>query len=282
MTIGCIIQARTTSTRLPKKIVKPLEFDKEHLILEEVILRVKKSTLVDSIIIGTTQNKEDECIELVSKKSEVECFRGSEHDVLSRYYEAAVKFNLDIVIRITSDCPFIDPEVMDELIRLFKNGNYDYASNTINRTYPHGLDCEIFSMKALEKAYNEAKDSIFREHVTNYMYMHPKVFKIGSLELPAPFNYSDLRITVDTEADYIVACIIYEKLKLKKSTSYKDIVEIYNEYPYIALINKNIVQKKQLNSIEEKIKEGIRVLELQDLEDVAEILKQYRREMKND
>ena len=141
--IGVIIQARMSSTRLPNKIMLNLV---EKPVLWHVIERCKKAK-VDEVIIATSKNKENNVIEEFCKQYEVSYFRGSENDVLKRYYDTAKKFNLDIIIRITSDCPLISPEIIDNLINEFNYGKADYISNVSNRSYPRGLDVEIFSLK---------------------------------------------------------------------------------------------------------------------------------------
>lgn len=271
MKIGCIIQARTTSSRLPGKVLRTIDFETKQTILEEVIRRVKLSNKIDKIIIATTKNRSDDEIVEIAKRENIGWYRGSEEDVLSRFYYAAEENALDYIIRITSDCPFIDPHVIDDLIELYKEGNYDYASNCINRTFPHGLDCEMFSFEAFKKVKVIAKDKYYREHVTSYFYLNPQEYKIGSLELLNE-NYSDIRVTVDTKQDYATACVLKSYL-CEGMESYKDIVKIYMEKPYIKIINDNILQKKQYASVIEECKDAINLLELQELNEAADIIR---------
>ncbi|HBQ25201.1 MAG TPA: acylneuraminate cytidylyltransferase, partial [Syntrophomonas sp.] len=163
-----IVQARMTSTRLPGKVLKEV-LGKP--LLEYQIERLRQVRLADELVIATTTNDTDQPIVELCEHLGGAYYRGSEEDVLSRYYEAATQFKADAVVRVTSDCSLIDPGVMDEVIGLYINNrdNYDYVSNTLERTYPRGLDTEVFSMAALEKAYKEAGEQPDREHVTLFM-----------------------------------------------------------------------------------------------------------------
>ena len=269
--LGCIVQARTTSSRLPNKVLKTLDFQRGTSILEQIISHLKEVKGLDSIIIATTINRTDDKIETVAAKTGVECFRGSESDVLERYDQAATEFGLDTIIRITSDCPFIDPGVINDLIASYKENEFDYVSNGQNRTYPHGLDCEIFSFAALERAYIEGKDDFFREHVTTYIYSHPENFKIGSLELEEE-NYSHIRITVDTKEDYILACILYDYLKERNNFSFQEIVSIFQEKPFLRWVNEGSLQKKKYESYAEELETALEIMRLQEMPYTCEII----------
>ena len=269
--LGCIVQARMTSSRLPGKVLKTLDYTTGKSILEQVIERLKLVEEIDEIIIATTINADDEPIVAHAEKAGVGSFRGSEHDVLERYYKAAEHYDLDTVIRITSDCPFIDPEVIADLIETYKAGDYDYVSNGQNRTFPHGLDCEIFSFDALKTAYDVSEDKFYREHVTTYIYNHRDQFKIGSLELKGE-DFSGMRITVDTESDYVVACLISDSLGSKGTYSFRDIVKLYEEKPFLSLINKDIVQKKKYDTLDEELKAAAGILRLQELNNAVAVL----------
>ena len=220
---------------------------------------------------ATTENGSDDEIVEVAAKSGITCFRGSEHDVLSRYHLAAKKSGLDTVIRITSDCPYIDPHVIEDLIELYDDGGYDYASNCIKRTFPHGIDCEIFSFDALDKVNSIADEKFYREHVTSYFYTHPEEFSLGSLYLEDE-DFSDVRITVDTKQDYALACVLKENLKPGRE-SFREIIAVFEEKPYIKFINEDMVQKRRYESVEEELEAAIEILEKQELMKSAEILK---------
>lgn len=206
--IVCIIQARTGSTRLPRKVLKQI-LGKPMLSLQ--LERVKKSKLIDLVIVATTTKKEDDSIVVLTKDMGVDCFRGSEDDVLDRYYHAAKKGGADIVIRLMADCPLSDPGVIDETIEYFlKNKNkIDYTSKPIN--YPEGLDVEIFSFEALEHAWKEAVLPSEREHVTPYIYNHPEIFDIQILK-GCKDDLSMMHWSVDTLEDFKFVTKIFEKL----------------------------------------------------------------------
>lgn len=244
MKITAIIQARSGSTRLPEKIFKEL-FGKP--ILWHVHNRVQQSKLISQIIIATTTLREDDKVEAFCSSNKFLFYRGSSDDVLSRYYEASRKFNADVIIRITSDCPVIDPVVLDKMIeeylKEFKANKIDYLSNTIHRTFPRGLDVEIFSMDVLEKIFNEAREHFEREHVTPYIYQHPEIFKIKNFENDK--DLSSLRLTVDTNEDFELIEKIYAALYSEdKIFLLEDIVQLFEREPELANINRFIEQKK--------------------------------------
>jgi len=194
MDIVAIIQARMGSTRLPGKVLMDL-FGKT--VLEHVIDRVKICPLVDKIVVATTTLPIDDVIVQECARINIHTFRGSSEDVLSRYYGAAKESGADIIIRVTSDCPLFDPDVLTNMLERF---NVDYLSNTIKRTFPKGLDAEIFTMSTLERAHIEATDDYDREHVTPYIYNNPDKFVLSSFE--DVNDNSNQRLTLDTPEDW--------------------------------------------------------------------------------
>ncbi|WP_270852647.1 glycosyltransferase family protein [Fusobacterium varium] len=276
MNIVCIIQARTTSSRLPNKVLLNLPYNGNKTVLEQVINRVKESKYINKIVVATTINEIDNKIEKLCKSLQIGCFRGSEDNVLSRYYEAATKYKTDLVVRITSDCPCIDPEILDELIEKHLNEENDYTSNSLVRTFPHGLDCEIFSYKILKEAYENAKEKFEFEHVTPYIYKTNKnKYKIGQLLLNKNKEYSKIRITLDTKEDYILLCEVYDNLySNNKYFNCEDIIDLFEEKKWFYLINNSIEQKRVCNSLEEEIEEAIKLLNKQDLNRVEKYLKE--------
>jgi len=274
MKIAAIIQARMSSTRLPGKVLKELPFNSGITCLEQVIRRLKKSKKLNGIIIATTEEKEDDNIIGIAKKENVKYFRGSKENVLSRYYLTAKENNIDIIVRVTSDCPCIDPDIIDLAIDAHINKMADYTSNTLTRTYPHGLDVEIFNFSTLEEVYRKANKDYEKEHVTPYIYKNPQIFKINEIKAPKELYAPDIRITLDTEEDYALLCAVYDYLYSKNSyfNAY-EIVNLFKEKPWLKLINKKVVQKKIFNTLEEELKEAIRVLSLQDLKKARDFLK---------
>ena len=194
--IGCIIQARVNSTRFPKKILQNL--DGKKCVLDYVINQVKNSKKIDQIIIATTSLKDDDIVIDISEKNDCQVFRGDEDDVLDRYFQCARKFELDAIVRITSDCPLIDPQIIDQVIGEFESGSFDYVTNTFPRTYPKGLDVEVFSYSILERMCKDAKLPSEREHVTQFILNHDE-FRIGNVEYEN--DLSQLRWTLDQKED---------------------------------------------------------------------------------
>jgi spore coat polysaccharide biosynthesis protein SpsF len=243
MNIAVIIQARFGSTRLPGKIVKLISGKP---LLWHVWNRLTHSKMINDIIIATTTNSEDDQIESFCTENNIHFNRGSVEDVLSRYYETAIIFNVDIIIRITSDCPVIDPVILDDMINFFivENSKYklDYLSNTFERTFPRGLDVEIFSFESLQKSFTEAKEMYEREHVTPYIYKHPEIFTIKNF-----FNekdYSFHRWTVDTIDDLELIKEIYNSLYDENNIFLtKDILRLFDIRPELIKINQTVKQK---------------------------------------
>lgn len=239
--IIAIIQARMGSTRLPRKVMKKI-LGKE-VILHDID-RLKQIKNLDKIVVATTTKKEDDIIveTIENYNSSIGIFRGSENDVLDRYYKAAREFDANIIVRITSDCPLIDPRVSNKVIEVFLNNNLDYCSNGLKQTYPRGLDTEVFSFEALEKSWKEAKENYQREHVTPYIYGHPEKFKL--LNVSNYKNLSHLRWTLDTIEDFNFINEIYKKLYNENKIFYmEDVLKILKNKPKLVKINKHIKQK---------------------------------------
>lgn len=245
MKIGAIIQARMGSTRLTGKVMKDLE---GKTVLEHVIDRVRQSKMIDEIIIATSTHDRDNVIETEALRCGVKVFRGSEEDVLSRYYYAATENGLDVVVRITSDCPLIDSKVLDEVIECYVNNDYDIVSNAgsdlSKRTYPRGLDTEVFSFNVLKNAFTNAKENYQREHVTPYIYEN----SIGVYYYKNDIDYSRNRWTLDTDEDFKLISEIYKHLYRGKHDFYlSDIVKLFEVKPELFNINAHIEQKKLNN-----------------------------------
>lgn len=242
MKIVAIIQARMGSTRLPGKVMK-LILDKPVILWD--IDRVSLSKLIDEVVIALPDGGENDIIVATVKKynDEIIITRGSEDNVLERYYHAAVQANAEVVVRITSDCPLIDPVVADSVIDFFLNNDCDYCSNTLVQTYPRGLDTEVFSFSALERAYNEAKEEYEKEHVTPYILENPDKFRL--FNVPNNTDLSHFRWTLDTQEDFEFIKAVYEKIYPKKQHFLmNDVLDLLNKEPDLIEINKNVEQKK--------------------------------------
>lgn len=273
MKIGAIIQARTSSSRFPKKVLQPMPYGSGICVLQQDIRRVKKSKLLDGVIIATTINQEDEEIVEVAIKENVPYFRGSLDNVLERYYQAAVEFKLDIIIRITSDCPCVDWNIIDKVIESHLNSDADYTSNSLIESFPRGIDCEVINFEVLEKAYLNASEKYEKEHVTPYIYKsHPEDFKIN--KYVGNEDNSDIRITLDTPQDYALLCVIYDNLYHENNFfTLNDILELFNKKPWIKYINEEVIQKKVCNNLNEELVEAMNLCAVQDLDRAKNFIK---------
>ncbi len=237
--IAAIIQARMGSTRLPGKIMLPLA---GRSVLSHVVERVKRVKGIDTIIVATTTLPEDDALEAFCHAEGYACFRGSADDVLSRYYEAARTVGATGIIRITSDCPLIDPDTIERCIKQYQSGEYDYVSSFVpdERTFPRGLDTEIFSFAALERANSSAKEKYEREHVTPYIWENKKgEFNIGPmLRAMPPYDRADVRLTLDYPEDYELLKQLYDRFYVKeKLVSVPEVLKYLSEHPEIPAIN---------------------------------------------
>ena len=275
MKIGAIIQARTSSSRFPKKVLKSLPYGSDICVLQQDIRRVRQSKLLDEVIIATTVNSDDDEIVEVAIKEDAPYYRGSLDNVLERYYEAALKFELDIVVRITSDCPCVDWTTIDDIIQSHIDSDAEYTSNTLLETFPRGIDCEVFNFDVLKEAYLNASEKYEKEHVTPYIYKtNPDKFQIN--KYVSSNDYSDIRITLDTPQDYAVLCVIYDNLYENDNFfTLVDILELFDKKPWIKYINEDIIQKKVFNSLSEELTEAIYLCERQDLDKAKEFIKNH-------
>lgn len=241
MKVVAIIQARMGSTRLPGKVMK-------EILGKPVILwdldRISLSKLVDEIVVAIPYGEENDVIvDMINEYNDkIVTIRGSEDDVLDRYYQAAVQTNADIVVRITSDCPLIDPVVIDNVIEHFLDNNCDYCSNSLTRTYPRGLDTEVFSFKVLGEVWNKAKKDYEREHVTPYIIENMDKFKL--LNVANDIDFSHLRWTLDTKDDFEFISAVYKRIYPKKQLFLMDdVLELLDREPELVEINMHIEQK---------------------------------------
>lgn len=227
------IQARMGSTRLPGKVL--MDIGGKPAILQ-VYDRVKRSTkIADVWIITTLQESDDPLVDLCKEKN-IRVFRGSENDVLERYYEAAKQAGAEGVIRITGDCPLMDYEVIDTLLETFETGEYGYVSNVHPPTFPDGIDVEIFTFAALEKAWKEATLTSEREHVTPYIWKHPEIFKMKNILCEE--DLSSYRWTLDTPEDLdFLRLVIEECNKQNEYCNYKKVREIVDAHPEWKTLN---------------------------------------------
>ncbi|MGG1552417.1 cytidylyltransferase domain-containing protein [Paenibacillus ferrarius] len=241
MNVVTIIQARMGSTRLPGKVLKNLA---DSSVLSHVVQRCKAIRNSSSVVIATTTEKEDARIVEEADRLDINCYRGSEHDVLSRYYEAAEKYEADVIVRVTSDCPMLDPEISGDTIQHFlEQDNIDYCSNVGVRKFPRGLDTEVISFKALSKAYHRASKVYEREHVCPFIIENPTEFKVVQYQPIVP-DYSLYRWTLDTEEDYKFIQEVYKHLYSRERLfSWEEAIQLMKDYPHLPMINAHIEQK---------------------------------------
>jgi spore coat polysaccharide biosynthesis protein SpsF len=240
--IVAIIQARMTSSRLPGKVLKEIAGVP---MIAHVINRVSKARFVDQVIIATTDDPADDLIEKFCNESGYTCFRGHHFDVLDRYYQAALSFQANIIVRITADCPLIDADLIDHLIMSFIETNVDFAANRLpppwKRTFPIGLDIEIVGLKALEKAWKEASLPYEREHVLPYLYDQPNRFKI--LLMQHEPDYGNKRWTVDTPEDLELLNQIFNQFSPRIDFSWLEVIKVIEQIPDLEKINRVISAK---------------------------------------
>ena len=237
MKVVAIIQARLGSTRLPEKVLKDLEGE---TVLSRVIHRVRRAKLVDELLVATTDQPADDAIVDECRRCSVRTARGSEEDVLDRYFRAAQVSHADVIVRITSDCPLIDPEVTDKTIRAFLAEQPDYASNALVRTYPRGLDTEVMTVLALERAWRLAALPYQRAHVTPYIYEHADEFKL--LSVTGEADYSDHRWTLDAHEDLAFVRAVYARME-GQDFGWRDVLRLLEREPGLVELNRSVAQK---------------------------------------
>ncbi|WP_017752673.1 cytidylyltransferase domain-containing protein [Clostridium tyrobutyricum] len=249
MKIVCIVQARMGSERLPGKVIKPI-FEKPMILY--TLDRLSKSRYIDDIVLATSvENRENPLVDIVSSAG-YNVFRGNESNVLKRYKDASDKHSGDIIIRVTGDCPFVDPVIVDNVITYFEMNQFDYVRLDVPESFIRGFDVEIFTKESLDKVYDTVssmkvdksdKNSLemYKEHVTYYMYKHPDQFKIGYVK-GSDFYNKEYRLCVDTSEDFKLVEHVYDHFK-NEHVSSKQIVEYIDKNPELCKINYNVKQK---------------------------------------
>lgn len=235
-----IVQGRMGSTRLPGKVLMDLE---GRPMLERQLERLARARTPDAIVVATTTDPRDQPIVDLTSHLGVPFTRGSEDDVLDRYLRAARAHAADVVVRVTADCPLLDPDVLDRCVdTLLANPTLDYASNTLQRTYPRGLDAEAMTLETLETAWREATEPLDREHVTRFVWRQPERFRLGTVV--DTVDHSHLRWTVDTPADLELVRAIYADLyPLCAHFTYADALDHARAHPDLHAQNAHVEQK---------------------------------------
>jgi spore coat polysaccharide biosynthesis protein SpsF len=241
MKVAAIIQARLGSSRLPGKVLAEVS---GRPMLWHLVRRARHASRIDEVVLAVPEGSRDAPLADFAKEHRISCFRGSETDVLARYHAAAVAANADVIVRITADCPLIAPDIVDSLVERHLSSGADYTSNTKKRTYPRGLDAEVFNFSGLAKAHREAVKEYEREHVTPYFYQHPELFRLESVEAGGSMRRPDLRLTVDTEADLKLIREIYARLyREDRVFAAAEVIALLEQHPELAAINAGVQQK---------------------------------------
>lgn len=247
MKVVAIIQARCGSTRFPNKIFadlcgKPF--------IWHVVNRLRFAQSLDHIVLATTDRPSDDKLYNWAKENGVDVYRGSENNVLNRYYEAANYSKADVIVRITADDPFKEPVLIDEAVHMLQNGEYDFVCNNCPPSYPEGLDIEVFTKMALDKEEAFSTNDFEREHVTQYIYRYPEYFKMFNLSNGGE-NLSYLRWTVDTEKDFQMVTRIYSFLYKNDSEIFHmdDILRLLKEHPEIERMNSDVTRSEMYKSV---------------------------------
>ncbi|MBV8225304.1 MAG: glycosyltransferase family protein [Verrucomicrobia bacterium] len=236
------IEARMTSTRLPGKVLKTCM---GRPMLELLAERVRRSQYIDAIVVATTTNKPDEEIVDLASRIGIESFRGSENDVVARVTGAMEAAEADVVVQLTGDCPLLDPEIIDQVIRIYAANTFDYVSNCLVRSFPRGLDVQVASLAVLQKSLAVAKDDTQHEHVFLSVYENPERFRLFNIFAPPELCRPDWRWTIDTLEDYACITRIYEMLYPKSPHfSSRDVALLLLMHPEIAELNQEIRQKQ--------------------------------------
>jgi len=234
------------SNRLPGKVLMRIN---KQTILEFVISQLKNSKYIEKIVIATTTLSEDDVIVKLAKKLNIDYFRGNPKNVLDRYYKCAQQFSIDLIVRITSDNPLIDPTIVDSSIQTFNKNSYDYVTNCRQRTFPYGVEVEVFTFNVLERSWINAKKPSELEHVTPYIYNNSEKFKI--YDLKNDIDLSNLRWTVDHKNDLELVQLLVKKIE-KRPILMTDILELFSNEPDLININKNNIPNEGfLKSIKE-------------------------------
>ena len=241
MKIVAIVEARMASTRLPGKVLLEVL---DVPMLGRLIHRLKQVSLIQEIVIATTTNREDDDICTLASDFGVQFYRGSENDVMSRVLEAALKANADVIVEITGDCPIIDIEIITDVIRQFLEGSYDYVSNSNIRSFPDGMDVQVFSIKTLIDSFNSTAMALHREHVTLHIRQNPEKYRILDIAAQQEFEIPELGLTLDTSEDYaLLEKIITHLEPNNRFFGLREILSLLDAFPEMKELNQHVRRK---------------------------------------
>jgi spore coat polysaccharide biosynthesis protein SpsF len=238
--VVCTIEARMTSSRLPGKVLMPAA---GRPLLEHMIERLRRARTLDGIVIATTEDPSSDPIAELAERLGVDCHRGSEDDVLARVLDAARACDAELIVETTGDCPLIDPALVDQVVEAFREGGADYCSNNLERTFPRGMDVQVFPTAVLAEVATLTDDPADREHVSLYIYEHPERYRIRTVRSGRP-GLGDLRLTVDTPEDLALVRAIFDELHPRDPAFGLDaVLDLLAERPDLAALNREVVQK---------------------------------------
>ena len=253
--VVAIIQTRMSSTRLPGKALLDLD---GRSVLSRMVERVKRASSLSRVVVATTVDPSDDPVEAACLDEKIDVFRGSLPDVLDRYYQAAVKYHADIVVRLTGDCPLIDPILIDDVVTELIEQDADFACNRLpppfSRTYPIGLDVEACTFSALQRAWKEATEKKDREHVLPYLYEKEGRFKV--LQLDYKEDLGAMRWTLDTPEDYALLQEVIKRLDGRNDYSWLEVLQLFRQDPSLASINSSVKHKTMFDVETRKEKDG--------------------------
>jgi spore coat polysaccharide biosynthesis protein SpsF len=241
MKIVATIEARMTSSRLPGKVLLPASGIP---MLQHLVNRLRAVPSLDGIVLATTTNETDDALEAFAGQMSINCFRGSEEDVMSRVIGAAVSVNADLVVEITGDCPIIDPQIIEQTIRMYHANPADYVSNAHIRSYPDGMDTQVFLLETLKHSASMTEDQLDHEHVTLHIRNHPEIFRHVHLVAPPELHWPELGLTLDEPADYELLKRIVEHFENTNPLfSCLDVIRLLREKPEWVAINQEVLRK---------------------------------------
>ena len=235
------IEARMTSSRLPGKVLLPAQGKP---MLARMVERLKLVPSLDGIVVATTVNATDDPIEALAAELGIGCWRGSEDDVLKRVLDAAHAFQVDVIVELTGDCPLIDPMIVEQCIQAYRASGVDYLSNVLERTYPIGMDTQVFATKILDDVAKRTSDPTDHEHVSLYIYRHPELYSLKNIAAPAELHDPELRLTLDTRQDYqMIDAVFAALLPTKPHFSLADILALLKSNPELRGLNDHVAHR---------------------------------------
>lgn len=241
MKIIATIEARMTSSRLPGKVLMPVLGQP---MLYHLVRRLKAVPSLDGIVLATTTNQTDDVLEAFAKENDIHCFRGSEEDVMTRVIGAGESVNADVIVEITGDCPIIDPEIVEQTIWIFKANTAEYVSNGHIRSYPDGMDTQVFRLETLKRSASMTSNPLDHEHVTLHIRNHPALFSHLHVVAPPEMHWPELGLTLDESTDYELLKLIMEHFGEEHHLfSCLDVIRLLRANPHWCNINAQVIRK---------------------------------------